>query len=76
MGVGMLERIQTIQGPVFRQIGRAFVISSMEAETQRINGLIEEYETEIKTADERIKYIQKSILDAQNNVREMIASRK
>ena len=74
--IKMLEKVRTIEGPVYRQIGRAYVISNIEDETKRLNGVIEEYESEIKTADDRIKYIQKSIVDAQNNVREKLASRK
>uniref|UniRef100_A0AC34FVB2 Prefoldin subunit n=1 Tax=Panagrolaimus sp. ES5 TaxID=591445 RepID=A0AC34FVB2_9BILA len=74
----ILKRVNDIDAAktMYRQIGRAYVVSTKEDEIKRMEKIVSECAADIKKSEEKKKYVVRSLEDAQNNLREMIATRK
>uniref|UniRef100_A0A914PBH0 Prefoldin subunit 1 n=1 Tax=Panagrolaimus davidi TaxID=227884 RepID=A0A914PBH0_9BILA len=74
----ILSRVKTVDDSktMYRQIGKAYVVSTKEEELKRMEKIIRECEADIKKSEEKKKYVIRSLEDAQNNLREMVAAHK
>uniref|UniRef100_A0A914YT23 Prefoldin subunit n=1 Tax=Panagrolaimus superbus TaxID=310955 RepID=A0A914YT23_9BILA len=74
----VLKRLKAIDEAktMYRQIGRAYVVSTKEDEIKRMEKTISECAADVKKSEEKKKYVMRSLEDAQKNLREMVAARK
>uniref|UniRef100_A0A1I7XH66 Prefoldin subunit 1 n=1 Tax=Heterorhabditis bacteriophora TaxID=37862 RepID=A0A1I7XH66_HETBA len=72
---------QTISGistelPVYRSVGRMFILSSKEEEVERHNKEANEYKLKIEAIEKQKGYLQREMEEAERNLREMVQARR
>ncbi|CAD6197139.1 unnamed protein product [Caenorhabditis auriculariae] len=62
--------------PVYRSIGRMFLLTDKPSELERHKQEEKEFKEKIETIDKQRVYLEKGLLEAESNLREMIQSRR
>lgn len=62
--------------PVYRSVGRVFLLETVDSEIKRQEEDVRVCNERISTLDKQKEYLQKSLAESEKNLREMIQLRK